>query len=174
MHIEDELLTVEQEAAEELMRKWEVLRWAWAQRSLKEVAQRVCEEEVQEEAEHQAQKEAWKVWEVQEAREAWEAARCQALEENEMNAHPEEDGDYVLDDTMDVDDGTASPGKKKKKERVLVERTGDMWCKECMSCKATCLVEEVWVKKWKQLAAEGTVLMCVPPGVVCTGCASRK
>ena len=51
------------------------------------------------------------------------------------------------DDTMDVDDGMASPGKKKKKERVLVERTGDARCKECMSCKATCLVEEVRVKK---------------------------
>ncbi len=98
----------------------------------------------------------------------------QALEENEMNAHPEEDRDYVSDDTMDVDDRTALPGKKKKKERVLVERTGDTQCKECMSHKATCLVEEVQEKKWKQLAAEGTVLMCAPPGVVCTKCASRK
>ena len=77
----------------------------------------------------------------------WEAARCQALEENEMNAHPEENGDYIPDDAMDVNDGAASPGKKKKKERVLVERTGDARCKECMSCKATCLVEEVRVKK---------------------------
>ena len=56
----------------------------------------------------------------------------------------------------------------------MFERTGDARCKECVSCKATCLVEEAWVKKWKQLAAEGTVLMCVPPGVVCTECASRK
>src|SRR6266545_6904653 len=156
-HIKDELLAVEQEAAEELMRKWEVLRWARAQRLLEEAAQRVPEEEVWEEAEHQAQEEAWKAREVQEAREAWEVARCRALEENEMNTHPEEDGDVVPDDTMDVDDGTASPGKKKKKERVLVERTGAQ-CKECVSRQTTCLVEEVQVKKWKQLAAEGTVL----------------
>ena len=66
-----------------------------------------------------------------------------------MNTHPEEDGDYIPDDTMDVDDGMASPGKKKKKERALVERMGDARCKECVSRKATCLVEEVWVKKWK-------------------------
>ena len=62
---------------------------------------------------------------MQEAQEAQEAARHWALEENEMNVHPEEDRDYVPDDAIDVDDGTASPGKKKKKERVLVERTGD-------------------------------------------------
>ena len=43
-----------------------------------------------------------------------------------------------------------------------------------MSCRAACLVEEAQVKKWKQLAVEGMVLMCVPPGVVCTQCASRK
>src|SRR6266542_4982628 len=36
------------------------------------------------------------------------------------------------------------------------------------------LVEEVWVKKWKQLAVEGTVLMHTPPSVVCTECTSRK
>ena len=30
------------------------------------------------------------------------------------------------------------------------------------------------MKKWKQLAVEGTVLMRTPPGVVCTECASRK
>ncbi len=111
---------------------------------------------------------------MQEAQEAQEAARRRALEENEMNAHPKEDGDVVPNNTMDVDDGTVSPGKKKKKERVLVERTGNMWCKECMSRKATCLVEEVRVKKWKQPAVEGTVLTCMPPGVVCTECASRK
>src|SRR6266545_6987197 len=46
--------------------------------------------------------------------------------------------------------------------------------KECMSCKAACLVEEAWVKKWKQLVAEEMVLTCVPPGVVCTECTSRK
>src|SRR6266542_1994274 len=91
-----------------------------------------------------------------------------------MNAHPKEDGDYVPDDTMDVDNGMASPGKKRKKERVLVERTGDVRCKECVSCKATCLVEEAQVKKWKQLAAEGTVLTHTPLSVVCTECASRK
>src|SRR6266545_939293 len=108
------------------MRKWEALRWARAQRSLKEVAQRVCKEETWEEAEHQVQEEAWKAREVQEA---WEAARHWVLEENEMNAHPEEDGDYVPNDAMDVDDGMASPGKKKKRERVLVERTGDARCK---------------------------------------------
>jgi len=95
---------------------------------LEEVAQRVHKEEVQEvweEAEHQAQKEAWKVQEVQEA---WEAARHQALKENEMNAHPKEDGDYISDNAMDVDNRTASP-EKKKKERVLVGRTGNAWCK---------------------------------------------
>src|SRR6266511_2652282 len=43
--IEDKLLAVEQEAAKELMRKWEVLRRAWSQRSLEEVAQRVRKEE---------------------------------------------------------------------------------------------------------------------------------
>jgi len=59
---------------------------------------------------------------------------------------------------MDVDDGIASSGKKKK-ERVLVERTGNAWYRECVSRKAACLVEEVQVKKWKQLAVEGTVLM---------------
>src|SRR6266540_4737898 len=91
-----------------------------------------------------------------------------------MNAHPKEDGDYIPDDAMDVDDGTALPGKKKKKERVLVERMGDVWCKECMSHKTTCLVEEAWVKKWKQLAVEGTMLMRMQPSVVCTKCASRK
>src|SRR6266508_40674 len=153
------------------MRKWEALRQAWTQRSLKETAQRGHEEEVWEEAECQAQEEAWKAWEVQEVQ---EVARCQVLEENEMNAHPEEDGDYVPDNAIDVDDGTVSPGKKKKRERVLVERTGDAWCKKCVSRKATCLVEEVWVKKWKQLAAEGTVLMRTPPSVVCTQCTSRK
>jgi len=69
VHIEDELLAVEQKAAKELIRKWEALRWAWAQRSLEEAAQRVCEEEawkvqeVWEEAERQAQEEARKVWE---------------------------------------------------------------------------------------------------------------
>src|SRR6266545_7699346 len=86
------------------MRKWEALRWARAQRSLKEVAQRVCKEETWEEAEHQVQEEAWKAREVQEA---WEAARHWVLEENEMNAHPEEDGDYVPNDAMDVNDRTA-------------------------------------------------------------------
>ena len=91
-----------------------------------------------------------------------------------MNAHPEEDGDYISNDTMDVNDRTASPGKKKKKERVLIKRMGDVQCKECVSHKATCLVEEAWVKKWKQLAVERMVLMCVSPGVVCTECASRK
>ncbi len=100
--------------------------------------------------------------------------RRRALEENKMNAHPEEDGDYVPDDAMDVDDGMVSSGKKKKRERVLVERTGDVQCKECMSHKATCLVEVVWVKKWKQLAVEGTVLTRAPPSLVCTECASRK
>ena len=84
---------------------------------------------------------------MQEAQEAREAARHQALEENEMNAHPEEDGDYVPNNAIDVDDGTVSPGKKKKKERVLVERTDDAQCKECVSCKAACLVEEAQVKK---------------------------
>ena len=103
-----------------------------------------------------------------------EAARHWALEENEMNAHPEEDGDYIPDDAMEVNDRTALPGKKKKKERVLVKRTGNMWCRECMSHKAACLVEEAWVKKWKQLAVEGMVLTHVPPGVVCTECTSRK
>jgi len=98
--------------------------------------------------------------------EAQEAARHWALEENEMNAYP--------NNAMDVDDRTASPGRKKKKERVLVERMGDMRCKECMSRKATCLVEEAQVKKWKQLAAEGMVLTRAPPGVVCTKCTSRK
>ncbi len=93
MCIEDELLAAEQEAAKELMRKREVLQQAWAQRSLEEVAQRVHEEEAQEEAEHQVQEEVQKVREVQEAQEAWEVARCQVLEENEMNAHPKEDGD---------------------------------------------------------------------------------
>src|SRR6266511_2705534 len=91
-----------------------------------------------------------------------------------MNAHPEEDGDYIPDDAMEVNDRTASPGKKKKKERVLVERMGDAQCKECVSCKTICLVEEAQVKKWKQLAVEGMVLMCVPPSVVCTECMSRK
>src|SRR6266540_3039558 len=86
--IEDELLAVEQEAAEELMRKWEALRRARAQRSLEEAAQ-----EVQEEAERQAQEEAWKAREVQEAWEAREAARHRVLEENEMNVHPKEDRD---------------------------------------------------------------------------------
>src|SRR6266545_7832586 len=43
-----------------------------------------------------------------------------------------------------------------------------------VSHKAACLVEEVRVKKWKQLAAEGTVLTCAPPSVVCTECTSRK
>ena len=85
-----------------------------------------------------------KAWEVQEAREAWEAARRQVLEENEMNTHPEEDRDYVPNDAMDVNDGMVSPGKKKKKERVLVERMGNARCKECMFHKATCLVEEAW------------------------------
>src|SRR6266508_3058194 len=127
------------------MRKWEALRCAWAQRSLEEAAQRVCEEEAWKEAECQAQEEAQKAWKVQEAREAWEAARRQVLEENEMNTHPKEDGDYVPDNVMDVDDGMASPGKKKKKERVLVERTGNVQCKECVFHKATCLVEEAWV-----------------------------
>ena len=75
---------------------------------------------------------------------------------------------------MDVDDRMASPGKKKKKERVLVERMGNMQCKECVSHKTACLVEEARVKKWKQLAAEGMVLTCVPPSVVCTECTSRK
>jgi len=144
------------------------------------VAQRVHKEEVWkvqeawEEAERQAQEEVRKVWEVQETWEAWKAARRRALEENEMNTHSKEDGDYIPDDTMDVDDGTASLGKKKKKERVLGERTGNAQCKECMSRKATCLVEEAQVKKWKQLAAEGMMLMCAPPGVVCTECMSRK
>jgi len=90
---------------------------------------------------------------VQEAQEAWEAARHRALEENEMNAHPEEDGDYIPDDTMDVNDGTVLPGKKKKKERVLVERTGNVWCRECVSCKTACLVEEVQIRSgnsWQQ------------------------
>src|SRR6266511_3138124 len=91
-----------------------------------------------------------------------------------MNAHPEEDGDYIPDDAMEVNDRTASPGKKKKKERVLVERTGDAQCKECMSHKAACLVEEVWVKKWKQLAVDGMVLTHAPSSVVCTECTSRK
>ena len=152
---EAELLAAEQEAAKELMRKWETLRRAWAQRSLEEVAQRVRKEEAQkaqeawEEAEHQAQEEVWKAQEVQEAQEAWEAARHWALEENEMNTDPEEDGDYVPDDAMDVDDGTVLPGKKKKKERVLVKRMDNVWCKECVSHKAACLVEEAQVKKWK-------------------------
>ena len=43
-----------------------------------------------------------------------------------------------------------------------------------VSHKAACLVEEVRVKKWKQLAAEGMVLTHAPPSVVCTECASRK
>src|SRR6266511_5853310 len=140
--IENELLAAEQEAAEELMRKREALQWAWAQRSLEEAAQRVHEEEVWEEAEHQAQEEVWKAWKVQEAQEVREVARHQALEENEMNVHPEEDGDYVPDDAMDINDGTASPVKKKKKERVLVERMGNVWCRECVSHKTACLVEE--------------------------------
>ncbi len=63
MRIEDELLAAEQEAAKELMRKWEALRRARAQRSLEEAAQRVCKEE------------------VQKAQEAWEEAECQAQEE---------------------------------------------------------------------------------------------
>src|SRR6266511_1385705 len=63
--IKDELLAEEQEAAEELIRKWEALQWAQAQRSLEEAVQRVREEEV------------------------WEEARHWALEENEMNAHPD-------------------------------------------------------------------------------------
>src|SRR6266498_1738435 len=46
--------------------------------------------------------------------------------------------------------------------------------KKCVSHKATCLVEEARVKKWKQLVVEGTVLTHAPPGVVCTECASRK
>jgi len=121
---------------------------------LEEAALSVHEEEAWEEAEHQAQKEAWKAREVQEAQEAQEAARRRALEENEMNAHPKEDGDVVPNNTMDVDDGTVSPGKKKKKERVLVERMGDVRYKECVSRKAACLVEEAWVKKWKQLHQE--------------------
>ncbi len=153
------------------MRKQEALQQAQAQRLLEEAAQRVHEEEAQkaqeiwEEALHQAQEEVWKAREV---------VRHQALEENEMNAHPKEDGDYVLDDAMDVDNGMASSGKKKKKERVLVKRTGDTQCKECVFRKAACLVEEVQVKKWKQLAAEGTVLTHTPPSVVCIECASRK
>jgi len=128
------------------MRKQEALQQAQAQRSLEEAAQRVHEEEVWKEAERQAQEEVWKVWKVQEA---WEAARHWALEENEMNTDPEEDGDYVPDDAMDVDDGTVLPGKKKKKERVLVKRMDNVWCKECVSHKAACLVEEAQVKKWK-------------------------
>src|SRR6266511_6458447 len=75
--IKDELLAEEQEAAEELIRKWEALQWAQAQRSLEEAVQRVREEEVWEEAERQAQEEAWEV------------ARHWVLEENEMNAHPD-------------------------------------------------------------------------------------
>ncbi len=131
----------------------------------------MCEEEawkVQEaweEAECQAQEEAWKARKVQEA---WEAL------ENEINTHPEEDGDYVPDNAMDVDDGTVSPLPPSKQP-----------CRTCTPCTAHHLSSQptpspssssfqAWVKKWKQLAAEGTVLTRAPPGVVCTECASRK
>src|SRR6266545_2223347 len=52
--------------------------------------------------------------------------------------------------------------------------TGDQRCRGCVSRKTACLVDEARVKKWKQLVAEGTVLTRVPPGVVCSKCASKK
>src|SRR6266545_3830960 len=146
--IEAELMAAEQEAAEELMRKRDALRRARAQRSLEEAAQRVCEEEARkaqearEEAERQAQEEAR------------EATRRRVLGENEANAHPEEDGDFVFEDAMDIDDGAASPSKRKKATKVLVARTGDQRCRGCVSRKTACLVDEARVKKWKQLVAE--------------------
>src|SRR6266508_1833044 len=163
--IEAELMAAEQEAAEELMRKRDALRRARAQRSLEEAAQRVREEEArkaQEEAERRAQEEAR------------EATRRRVLGENEANAHPEEDGDFVFEDAMDIDDGAASPSKRKKATKVLVARTGDQRCRGCVSRKTACLVDEARVKKWKQLVAEGMVLTRAPPGVVCSECASRK
>ncbi len=166
--IEAELMAAEQEAAEELMRKRDALRRARAQRSLEEAAQRVREEEARkaqearEEAERRAQEEAR------------EAARRRVLGENEANAHPEEDGDFVFEDAMDIDDGAASPSKRKKATKVLVARTGDQRCRGCVSRKTACLVDEARVKKWKQLVAEGTVLTRAPPGVVCSECASKK
>src|SRR6266508_3926549 len=154
--IEAELMAAEQEAAEELMRKRDALRRARAQRSLEEAAQRVREEE------------------ARKAQEAREAARRRVLGENEANAHPEEDGDFVFEDAMDIDDGAASPSKRKKATKVLVARTGDQRCRGCVSRKTACLVDEARVKKWKQLVAEGTVLTRAPPGVVCSECASKK
>src|SRR6266508_2996847 len=133
-----------------------------------EAAQRVREEEARkaqearEEAERRAQEEAR------------EAARRRVLGENEANAHPEEDGDFVFEDAMDIDDGAASPSKRKKATKVLVARTGDQRCRGCVSRKTACLVDEARVKKWKQLVAEGTVLTRAPPGVVCSECASKK
>src|SRR6266545_488759 len=138
--IEAELMAAEQEAAEELMRKRDALRRARAQRSLEEAAQRVREEEARkaqearEEAERRAQEEAR------------EATRRRVLGENEANAHPEEDGDFVFEDAMDIDDGAASPSKWKKlvvEGTVLTRAPPSVVCSECASKKHKCFLPEL-------------------------------
>ncbi len=176
--LEAELLAEEAKAAEQLKKKREALLRAReeAARKAREEAERKAREEQERKAreeqerraraEEQAQREAKLVetihWAQEEERELHGKCLLISLEAAtnflvglDANARPEEDGDYVPDDAMDVEEDAATQGKGKEKEKPLVERFGAARCSTCVNTDSRCQVDLAVVEKWKGDVARG-------------------
>src|SRR6266704_3314469 len=195
--LEAKLLAEEAKAAEQLKKKREALLRAReeAARKAREEQERKAQEEQerkareeqerQAQAEEQARREAKLAetirWAQEEERELHGKCLLISLEaatnflvELDVNAHPEEDGDYVPDDAMDVEEDAMMQGKGKDKEKPLIKRFGAMRCSMCMNTNSRCQVDLAVVEKWKGDMACGVKVMWTPAGAACVACAGKK
>src|SRR6266571_4994443 len=179
--LEAELLAEEAKAAEQLKKKREALLQAQeeAARKVREEQERKAREE------EQVQREAKLAETIRRAQEeerklhgkclliSLEAA-TNFLVELDANARPEEDGDYVPDDAMDVEEDAATQGKGKEKEKPLVERFGAAQCSTCVNTDSRCQVDLAVVEKWKGDVARRVKVTWTPAGAACAVCANKK
>src|SRR6266568_1793709 len=92
------------------------------------------------------------------------------LVELDANARPEEDGDYVPNDAMDVEEDAATQGKGKEKEKPLVERFGAARCSTWVNTDSHCQVDLAVVEKWKGDVARGVKVTRTLAGAACAVC----
>src|SRR6266568_745167 len=195
--LEAELLAEEAKATEQLKKKREALPRAReeaarkareeAERKAREEAERKAREEQEQRAraEEQAWREAKLVETIRRAQEeerelhgkclliSLEAA-TNFLVGLDANACPEEDGDYVSDGAMDVEEDAAMQGKGKEKEKPLVKRFGAARCSTCVNTDSRCQVDLAVVEKWKGDVACGVKVTQTPAGAACAVCAGKK
>ena len=175
--LEAELLAEEAKAVEQLRKKREVLLQAReeAVRKVWKEAERKAWEELEQQAQaEQAQREAELVETIRQAQEEEHELHSKCLlisletatnflVELDVNTHSEEDGDYILDDAMDVEKDAMTQGegkgKEKEKMKALVERFGAVWCLTCVKTNFCCQLDLVVVEKWKEDMAHGVKVM---------------